>query len=95
MFSDNHYCDQHVAGMVPMPEGVEQVLIERSPAVLYNPPYVGVRGWVGIELRSVKAADRATAVRDHRGCVRGPRSRPVAPRWDSDEGQVGVQTSDI
>lgn len=53
MFSNNHHNDGHVAVCVPVPIGVQEALIESSPEKFYKPPYVGVRGWVGIELGRV------------------------------------------
>jgi hypothetical protein len=32
-------------------------LIEASPAIYFKPPYVGVRGWVGIELLQIMDTD--------------------------------------
>jgi len=53
MFSNNHHNDGHVAVMVPAAIGIQAMLIESSPQKFYRPPYVGVRGWVGIELDRV------------------------------------------
>jgi hypothetical protein len=53
MLSNNHHDDGHVAVLVPLPIGVQAALIEKSPKKFYNPAYVGVRGWVGIELAKV------------------------------------------
>jgi hypothetical protein len=35
------------------------MLIARSPEKFYRPPYVGVRGWVGIELKRVSDEELA------------------------------------
>ena len=59
MFSNNHHNDGHVAVCVPAPPGMQAALIEREPAAFYRPPYVGVRGWVGLELAHVSDADLA------------------------------------
>jgi hypothetical protein len=50
MFSNNHHNDGHIAVMVPVPPGHQPMLLESSPEKFYFPAYVGVRGWVGIEL---------------------------------------------
>src|SRR5271170_5476033 len=50
MFSNNHHNDGHVAVWVPALPGVQASLIAASPETFYRPPYVGVKGWVGIEL---------------------------------------------
>ena len=53
MFSNNHHNDGHVAVLVPAAIGIQEKLIESSPQKFYRPAYVGVRGWVGIELNRV------------------------------------------
>lgn len=53
MFSNNHHNDGHVAVVLPAAIGIQEMLIKRSPEKFYRPPYVGVRGWVGIELDQV------------------------------------------
>ncbi|HWC78104.1 MAG TPA: MmcQ/YjbR family DNA-binding protein [Blastocatellia bacterium] len=59
MFSNNHHKDGHVAVLVPTPPGVQEMLIEGAPRKFYKPPYVGVRGWVGIELARISDKDLA------------------------------------
>lgn len=53
MFSNNHHDDGHVSVLIPTAMGVQAVLIEADPRKFYRPPYVGVRGWVGIDLDQV------------------------------------------
>lgn len=53
MFSNNHHNDGHIAVVIPAAIGIQEMLIETSPEKFYRPPYVGVRGWVGIELDRV------------------------------------------
>jgi hypothetical protein len=50
MYANNHHNDGHIAVWVPVPIGLQSVLIESSPEKFFKPPYVGVRGWIGIEL---------------------------------------------
>lgn len=52
-FWNDHHGDGHVAALVPAPPGVQEQLIARDPRVYYRPPYVGVKGWVGIEVAKV------------------------------------------
>lgn len=40
-----------------MPSGFQGQLIESAPGIYFKPPYVGVRGWVGIELDQVSDED--------------------------------------
>ena len=53
MFSNNHHGDGHIAVTVPTAIGIQEMLIAKSPRKFYRPPYVGVRGWVGIEVKRV------------------------------------------
>ena len=50
MFANNHHNDGHIGVWIPAPPGVQEALIHGSPKTYYRPPYVGVKGWVGIEL---------------------------------------------
>src|SRR3954471_8400032 len=53
MFSNNHHGDGHIAVTVPAAIGIQEMLIKKSPKKFYRPPYVGVRGWIGIEIDRV------------------------------------------
>ena len=53
MFANNHHHDGHIAIWIPAPPGAQQALIRSSVRKYFKPPYVGVRGWVGIELNEV------------------------------------------
>lgn len=57
MFANNHHDDGHVAVWLPAPDGMQGVLIESAPRIYFYPPYVGWRGWVGIELSQIQDAD--------------------------------------
>ncbi len=59
MFANNHHDDGHVAVWLPVPPGLQETLTESSPEVYYRPPYVGHRGWVGIELDHISDEDLA------------------------------------
>jgi hypothetical protein len=50
MFANNHHNDGHIAVWIPAPPGLQAALIGESPETYFRPPYVGVRGWVGIEV---------------------------------------------
>src|SRR5689334_15583163 len=50
MFADNHHNDGHLAIWLPSPSGIQEMLIDTAPEKFFKPPFVGVRGWVGIEL---------------------------------------------
>lgn len=57
MFADNHHKDGRVAVWLPVPSGFQDQLIESAPGTYFKPPYVGVRGWVGIELGQINDED--------------------------------------
>jgi hypothetical protein len=57
MFANHHHGDDHLAVWLPVPDGFQTILIETSPETYFKPPYVGVRGWVGIELERVGDSD--------------------------------------
>jgi hypothetical protein len=63
MFSNNHHHDGHVAVTVPAAIGIQEMLIKKSPKKFYRPPYVGVAGWVGIEVDRV--SDKELALHIH------------------------------
>jgi hypothetical protein len=64
MMSNNHHHDGHIAVCIPAAIGVQEALIEASPKKFYRPPYVGVRGWVGIELPHVSDKELAAHLRE-------------------------------
>ncbi len=57
MFTNNHHGDGHIAVWIPAPGGLQEHLIESNPATYFRPPYVGHRGWVGVELAGVTDAE--------------------------------------
>jgi hypothetical protein len=57
MFANNHHNDGHIAVWLPVPSGLQATLIESAPETFFKPPYVGVHGWVGIELDQISHED--------------------------------------
>ena len=57
MFANNHHEDGRIAVWLPVPSGFQTDLIETAPAIYFKPPYVGVRGWVGIDLDQIGEDD--------------------------------------
>jgi len=49
MFADHHH-DDRLAFWCAAPEGAQDVLIGAAPQRYFRPPYVGVRGWLGVYL---------------------------------------------
>ena len=64
MFSNNHHGDGHIAVIVPAAIGIQGMLIKKSPKKFYRPPYVGVRGWVGIEVDRVSDKELESHIRE-------------------------------
>lgn len=50
MLDNHHHASNHLGVWLPLPRGVQQTLIETDPERFFSPPYVGVRGWVGVVL---------------------------------------------
>jgi hypothetical protein len=69
MFANNHHNDGHIAVWIPAPPGLQAMLIHESPETYFKPPYVGVRGWVGVELANIGDEDLASHVREAWGLV--------------------------
>jgi hypothetical protein len=65
MFVDNHHNDGHVAVWLPAPPGIQSLLIGGAPEKFFKPPYVGVKGWIGVELDQV--SDEELAFHIHEG----------------------------
>lgn len=63
-FNDNHHGDGHIAVWIPAAPGVQAALIEEDPATYYRPPYVGVSGWVGVELSRVDDEQLGALIRE-------------------------------
>jgi hypothetical protein len=53
MCSNNHHNDGHIAVTLPAAIGIQEALVAASPEKFYRPPYVGVRGWIGVEIDQV------------------------------------------
>ena len=50
MFADDHHGNGHLAVWLPVEPGLQEALIGKDSVTYFRPPYVGHRGWVGIEL---------------------------------------------
>jgi hypothetical protein len=64
MFANNHHNDGHVAIWIPAAPGLQVTLIRYAPKIYFRPPYVGVRGWVGVELDQVDDEELALHIRE-------------------------------
>lgn len=64
MFANNHHGDGRIAVWLPAPPGIQEMLITTSSETYFKPPYVGVRGWIGIVLANIGDEDLAFHIRD-------------------------------
>jgi len=48
-YADRHH-DERVAFWCAAPPGAQEVLVGSEPERFFRPPYVGVRGWLGVYL---------------------------------------------
>ena len=64
MFANNHHDDGHIALWVPAAAGAQAAFIEEDPETYFRPPYVGVAGWVGVELSRVDHEQLGAIIRE-------------------------------
>ena len=64
MFANNHHGDGHVAVWLPAGAGMQAALIEEAPETYFRPPYVGVSGWIGVELSKVDDEQLGALIRE-------------------------------
>jgi hypothetical protein len=60
MFANNHHNDGHIAVWIAAPPGLQAMLVKNEPAKFFRPPYVGVYGWIGIELAAISDEELRT-----------------------------------
>lgn len=56
MFCDHHH-GLRLGIWCAAAEGVQELRVAEDPEVFYRPPYVGVRGWLGVNLDAPEMAD--------------------------------------
>lgn len=80
MFANNHHGDGHIAVWVPAAPGAQATLIEEAPDTYFRPPYVGVAGWVGVELSKTDDEQLGALIREAFRLVTAKRISPPAPK---------------
>jgi predicted DNA-binding protein (MmcQ/YjbR family) len=50
MIDGHHHDSPHLSVWLPQLADVQEALIDGDPARFFRPPYVGVKGWVGVVL---------------------------------------------
>jgi hypothetical protein len=48
MFANDHHQDGRIAVWLPAPLGTQHYLVDSEPEKFFVPPYVGVKGWIGV-----------------------------------------------
>jgi hypothetical protein len=64
MLDNNHHNDGHIAVWIPVAPGMQATLLKNWPQTFFYPPYVGVKGWVGIELEQIGDDDLGAHLSD-------------------------------
>lgn len=49
MYADHHH-DHRLAFWCAAPEGAQELMLQLEPDHFFKPPYVGVKGWIGVYL---------------------------------------------
>lgn len=63
MFSNNHHNDGRIAIWIPVPIGQQPIMIAEAPEIYFKPPYVGVKGWIGVQLSLINNEILTTLIR--------------------------------
>lgn len=50
MMAINHHNDGRIAVWLSAPPGIQAILMHTAPQKYFKPPFVGVRGWIGVNL---------------------------------------------
>lgn len=64
MFADDTHGDGRLAVWLKAAPGVQEMLLESSPELVFKPPYVGPYGWIGLHLKPLDAAGLAHHLRE-------------------------------
>lgn len=95
MFAGNHHNDGRVAVWLPAPFGIQEMLIASAPEKFFKPPYVGVRGWVGVELAAVNDEELAFHVREAWRQIAPPKLHEAQAASSSAPAQAGPAQSEL
>lgn len=56
-YADHHHGDPRTAFWCAAPPGAQEALVAARPQVYFRPPYVGHRGWLGVNLDALAAGE--------------------------------------
>jgi hypothetical protein len=68
----NHHHDDRLAFWCAAPEGAQRMLVEADPRRFFVPPYVGIRGWIGVRLDVDPDWDEIERIVESAYCVVAP-----------------------
>ncbi|MBD8527181.1 MmcQ/YjbR family DNA-binding protein [Pseudomarimonas arenosa] len=81
IFVANHHGDGRIALWLAAPEGAQEQLCLAAPEHYFVPPYVGPRGWVGVQLNTgLDWQDVYARVREAWACVAPATLRRTLPK---------------
>ena len=80
MFLNDHHDDGRLAIWCAAPEGVQAEMTETEPQRFFRPPYVGHRGWLGVQLAAVSTAELNAFCREAFATVAPPSVRKLLTR---------------
>jgi hypothetical protein len=81
-FLDDHHGDGRLALWCAAPDGAQAMLVDSDPEHYFVPPYVGHRGWIGVQLDGALPWNQVAMVIEaaHQVCYRPPRVRKAPAR---------------
>jgi hypothetical protein len=91
MFAGRHH-DDRVAFSCAAPPGVQEALVGSDPERFFRPPYVGVRGWLGVYL-DVPGVDWEEVAEIVAEAYRTVAPKSLAARLDTASGFAGGRIS--
>jgi len=56
-YADHHHDDPRTAFWCAAPPGAQEALVAARPQVYFRPPYVGYRGWLGVNLDALATGE--------------------------------------
>lgn len=97
MFVLNHHGDGRVALWLHSPQGVQQLYTQLDPESYFVPPYVGPRGWLGMELNKNLSWEEIQArVREaYEHCIPSAPGVPLEEIPPVDPPDVAMRPEDI
>jgi hypothetical protein len=90
-YSVNHHGDGKVSLLLNASRETQQMLVSSAPVHFFVPPYIGTRGWVGVELNKGLSWDRISQLTHEAYC----RTAPTTLARDSEPVKVKPPTEKL